>query len=131
LENPYSPDIDPSSQTAPELSRFVIAISVVLGIATGVFLELILTDIRINASNILALLALSPIVLTVGGGHFPDAGEVRFLFVLLGVFSCPTILLLIFNAYRRCTLLRITVLWLVTSAIYFGVIHKTLAVMSV
>lgn len=131
LENPYFPDIDQSSQTAPELSRFMIAISVVLGITTGVSLELILTGIRINPSNLPALLALSPVVLTVGGGHFPDAGVVRLFFVLLGVLSCPLIFLLILNAYKRCTILRLVVLWVVTSAIYFGVIHKTIAVMSV
>ena len=105
--------------------------AIIAGMTSGTLLECLLTDVDVQVSRIPAIWILSPIALTVGGGHFPFPDSVRLLLISMGLATMPAIFGLAFLATLRRTWLSLTALLLLTSWFYFGVIHKHFAVLSV
>ena len=97
----------------------------------GMLLEISLTGIEIEFNRLPAVLILSPITLTVGGGHFPFPALFQTLFAFLGLASYPIMIAAVAFAWRRRTRMSYTTLFVVIAIIHFGVVHKHLAVLSV
>lgn len=93
--------------------------------------EWLFTGVDIVPSRLISVWLISPISLTVGGGHFPFPATFRPLTFILGVFTFPVLIAAIVFVCRQRTSLSLVVLWALTSVAYFGVIHKHLAMMSV
>ena len=93
--------------------------------------EWLVTDVEIVPSRLIFVWSISPISLTVGGGHFPFPDSMRTVAFLLGLFTFPALIgATVFVCFRRSGL-SLLMLWALTSIAYFGVIHKHLAIMSI
>lgn len=131
--NPYSP----GSKQFREPTRIrplplpLLPLVVTGAIATGMALEYFATGIQIEVSRIPALLLLSPLMVTVGGGHFPFPGSLRIVFGLLGLMSIPIMTTTLVCAWKFRSVGTYLLLFVVVAFFYFGIIHKHLAVMSI
>ena len=125
LANLNPPGSEAGTKSEAKISLLLVPVAVAGGILTGTLAEWLLTDIDIAPSELIPVWLLSPISLTVGGGHFP------FFTPILGLLTFPALIAAIVFACRRRTSLSLIMLWTVTSFAYFGVIHKHLAMMSV
>lgn len=109
----------------------IVLITILLGVVLGTVSEVIATQMDINLSRIAAALLLSPITLTVGGGHFPDIPSVRWFFGIQGLATVPVISCLSIYAYRTNSTAMYVCLLLVVAYLYFGLLHRHDAIMSI
>jgi hypothetical protein len=131
LANLNPPGSEAGTKSEVKISLLLVPVAVAGGILTGTMAEWLLTDIDIAPSELIPVWLISPISLTVGGGHFPFPDYFRPLTSILGLLTFPALIAAIVFACRRRTSLSLIMLWTVTSFAYFGVIHKHLAMMSV
>jgi len=114
-----------------KLPVYVIPFMVIGAVTFGMLMELLMTGIEIELTRLPAVLILSPITLTVGGGHFPFSALFRTLFVFVGLASFPIMISTVAFAWQRRSRISYAILFIVIAFFYFGVVHKHLAVLSV
>lgn len=112
-------------------TKVVVPLVIFCAIITGVSFEIVTTDIDIELIRLPNVILLSPITLTVGGGHFCWFGDLRTISVMLGLVSWPQMIAVSILAWKLPTLASYLTLFAVVAFCYYGVIHKHLAVMSV
>jgi len=121
----------PKSAENDKLPILIIPFVMIGAMTFSIFLEIVLTDVEIELARLPAVLILSPITLTVGGGHFPSPALFRLLFVFVGLASFPIMTTAIAFAWRLRSRMSYATMFLVIAFFYFGVVHKHLAVLSV
>lgn len=109
----------------------IVATTILLGVMFGSVSEVITMRMDVNVSRIAAALLLSPITLSIGGGHFPDIPSIRWFFGLQGLATIPVILCMSIYAYRSDSTGVYVCLFLVVAYLSFGLLHRHEAIMSI
>ena len=104
---------------------------ILFGAFLGMLSESFLTGIEFRCANVLTTLVLSPVTLSVGGGHFPAKEELRVFFAIQGLLTIPAIATVSVCAFRWNTLAGYSGLVLLVAWLYFGLLHRHAAIMSV
>lgn len=108
-----------------------VVLATLAGIIVGVTAELVITRVEASFAKIVAAVLLSPISLSVGGGHFPVIGNTRWLFVIQGILTLPLIGSAIVYAYRSSSIGANIGLAILVAYLYFGLMHRHFAIMSI
>ena len=100
LANLNSPGSEAGTKSEAKISLLFVPVAVAGGILTGTMAEWLLTDIDIAPSELIPVWLISPISLTVGGGHFPFPDYFRPLTSILGLLTFPALIAAIVFACR-------------------------------